>query len=172
MSISQLFIIAAIAFLVGQIKKGRPLVLLGMSAFLIYWLQPVQDNITLTFWLPTTTLIVTVLTWLLTSTPEVRGWKENLPAEIVLLGVILLLDLNRYFHLEGIFITTTPRPQWVIALFMVVIISVVLLTRLKEFPPILFVLAVFSLILIFVLVKAPSILNLFLTIASALHGKE
>ena len=69
MSISQLFIIAAIAFLVGQMKKGRSLALLGVSAFLIYWLQPIQKNITLTFWLPTATLVVTVLTWLLTSTP-------------------------------------------------------------------------------------------------------
>jgi hypothetical protein len=39
MSISQLFIIAAIAFLVGQLQKGRTLALLGVSAFLIYWLQ-------------------------------------------------------------------------------------------------------------------------------------
>ncbi len=80
MSISQLFIIAAIAFLVGQMKKGRSLALLGVSAFLIYWLQPIQKNVTLTFWLPAATLVVTVLTWLLTSTPEVRSWKQNLPA--------------------------------------------------------------------------------------------
>ena len=39
MSISLLFIIAAFAFLIGQLKTGRSLVLPGVSAFMIYWLQ-------------------------------------------------------------------------------------------------------------------------------------
>ena len=86
MSVSQLLIIAAIALLVGQLKKGWPLALLAVSAFIIYWLQPAQENITLTYWLPTATLVITLLTWLVTSTPEVRGWKQNLPALIVLFG--------------------------------------------------------------------------------------
>src|SRR5690348_3593970 len=119
MSISQLFIIAALAFLVGQIKMGRSLALLGVSTFLIYWLQPIQENIALTFWLPTATLILTVLAWLFTSAPEVRGWKQNFPAALVLVSVILLLDLNRYFHWMGIFITATPRLQWIVALFVI-----------------------------------------------------
>src|SRR5512138_1406968 len=113
MSLSQLFIIAAIAFLVGQLKKGRTLALLAVSAFIIYWLQPPQDNITLTYWLPTATLIITALTWLLTSTPEVRGWRQNLPAIMTIAGMMVLLDLNRYFRFDQIFITDTPRPQWV-----------------------------------------------------------
>src|SRR5574339_993389 len=103
MSVSQLFIIAATAFLVGQLKKGRSLALLGVSAFMIYWLQPHQNAISLIFWLPTATLIITVLAWLLTSTPEVRSWRQNLPAISVLLTVIVLIDLNRYFHFETVF---------------------------------------------------------------------
>ena len=134
MSISQLFIIAAIAFVVGQTKKGRSLALLAVSAFLIYWLQPIQENITLTFWLPTATLVVTMLAWLLTSTPEVRSWRENLPALLVLLGVILLLDLNRYFQLEGIFIIATPRPQWIVALFIILLVFALLITRQRACP--------------------------------------
>jgi alginate O-acetyltransferase complex protein AlgI len=172
MSISQLFIIAAIAFLVGQMKKGRSLALLGVSAFLIYWLQPVQENVTLTFWLPTTTLVVTVLTWLLTSTPEVRGWKQSLPAAIVLLAVIICLDLNRYFPLDGIFITATPRPQWIVALFSVLLVFTLLIARFREFPPVLFVIAAIGLIFIFVLIKLPSVLGLLLAAVSALRGKE
>src|SRR5512132_863178 len=103
MSASQLFIIAAIAFLVGQLKRGRSLALLGVSAFFIYWLQPPQEQITLTYWLPTATLVLTALVWLLTSTPEVRGWWQNAPALAVLLGVIVLMDLNRYFQFESFF---------------------------------------------------------------------
>ena len=172
MSISQLFIIAAIAFLVGQMKNGRTLALLGVSTFLIYWLQPVQENVTLTFWLPTATLVATVLTWLLTSTPEVRSWRQNLPAAMVLLAVIIYLDLNRYFQLEGIFITATPRPQWVIALFIILLVFAFLIARFREFPPVLFVIAAVGLIVIFVLIKLPSLLSLLLAVVSALRGKE
>jgi hypothetical protein len=81
MSIVQLFILAAIALLVGQLKKRRSLALLGVSAIVIYWLQPPQELVTLTFWFPTATLAVTFLAWLLTSTPEVRNWMQNLPSQ-------------------------------------------------------------------------------------------
>jgi D-alanyl-lipoteichoic acid acyltransferase DltB (MBOAT superfamily) len=172
MSISQLFIIAAIAFLIGQMKNGRTLVLLGVSAFLIYWLQPIQENITLTFWLPTATLVVTVLIWLLTSTPEVRSWKQNLPAVIVLLLVIFYLDLNRYFQWDEIFITATPRPQWIVVLFVILLALALVIARFREFPPVLFVIVVIGLTLLFVLIKVPSALSLFLDAVSRLRGKE
>src|SRR5687768_9157451 len=120
MSISQLFIIAAIAFLVGQLKRGRSLALLGVSAFFIYWLQPPQEQINLTYWLPTATLALTVLAWLLTSTPEVRRWRENLPAILILVAMVVLMDLNRYLGFESIFTTATPRLQWIALLFLVI----------------------------------------------------
>jgi len=172
MSISQLFIIAAIALLVGQMKKGRSLALLGVSAFLIYWLQPIQENITLTFWLPTATLVVTMLTWLLTSTPEVRTWKQNLPALLVLLGVIVLLDLNRFFQLEGIFIIATPRPQWIVVLFVILLVFAFLIAHFKQFPSILFVLAAITLILLFIFIKVPSLLSMLFETLSTIRGKE
>ena len=172
MSISQLFVIAAIAFLVGQLKKGRSLALLGVSAFLIYWLQPVQENITLTFWLPTVTLTVTVLIWLLTSTPEVRGWKQNLPAILILLAVIFLLDLNRYFQFEGIFISATPRLQWIVALFTTLLVFTILIAQLRRFPPVLLIMAALALIFLFIVVKVPSLLNHFLDALSSIRGKQ
>jgi len=172
MSISQLFIIAAIAFLVGQMKKGRSLALLGVSAFLIFWLQPVQANSTLTFWLPTGTLVVTMLTWLLTSTPEVRGWKQNLPSLLVLLSVILLLDLNRYFQLEGIFITATPRPEWIVILFVILLVLAFFIVQFRQFPSVLLSLAAVALILLFILIKMPAVLSRLFEALSALRGKE
>jgi len=172
MSISQLFIIAAVAFLVGQLKKGRSLALLGISAFIIYWLQPPQEQITLTFWLPTATLVVTILAWLLTSTPEVRGWKQNFPAIAVLLAVIVLMDLNRYFQLESIFTTNTPRLQWVAPLVFILLVFVFLIGRFREFPPVLFLIATIGLIFLFVLIKVPSALNMLFEAASAFRGKE
>ena len=172
MSLSQLFVIAAIAFLVGQIKKRRSLALLGVSAFLIYWLQPVQESVTLTFWLPTATLIVTILVWLLTSTPEVRDWRGNLPAILVLLGVMLLLDLNRYFGLDAIFVSATPRPQWVIGLLILLLFFVVLIAQFRQFPSVLFMLAVITLIFLFILIKIPSLLKHFSDVLSHIRGKQ
>lgn len=172
MSISQLFIIAALAFLVGQLKKGRSLALLGVSAFIIYWLQPPQGVITLTFWLPTATLVITILAWLLTSTPQVRGWKQNLPALAVLLGVILLLDLNRYFQIESIFTINTPRPQWVGALIVVLLVSAFLITQFRKFPAILYIVAVISLLFLFFFIKVPSAQSALSDMVSGLRGKE
>src|SRR6266542_4411137 len=172
MSISQLFIIAAVAVLVGQLKRGRPFVLLGVSAFIIYWLQAPQENITLTFWFPTATLVVTILAWLLTSAPEVRGWRQNLPAIAVLLAIVILMDLNRYFQLDQVFITATPRLQWVGALFLTLCTLAFLITRFRDLPPLLFISATIGLILLFVLVKAPAALSLLFKTLSAFRGKE
>ncbi|HLO17181.1 MAG TPA: MBOAT family O-acyltransferase [Anaerolineales bacterium] len=171
MSISQLFIIAAFAFLVGQLRRGRSLVLLGVSAFIIYWLQPPQDLITLTFWLPTLTLAITVFSWLVTSTPEVRSWKQNLTAITILLSMIIFMDLNRYFRLEAIFTSATPRPQWIIALIAVLLLIALLIAQFREFPPIVFAIVTIVLIGLFVLIKVPSALSTLFEMVSALRGK-
>jgi len=172
MSISQLFTIAAFAFLIGQLKTGRSLVLLGVSGFMIFLLQPAQRQITLTFWLPTATLVLTGLAWLLTSTPEVRGWKQNLPATVVLLGVILVVDLNRYFQVESILSAATPRLQLIAAVLAVFILLGLALARWREFPPVFFVLAAFGVILLFLLTKVPSALSALFEALSAFRGKE
>lgn len=170
MSVSQLFIIAAIAFLVGQLERGRSLALLGVSAFFIYWLQPPQEQITLTFWLPTATLALTVLAWVLTSTSEVRGWKENLPAILVLLGVILFIDLNRYFRLEAIFTPATPRLQWVGLIIIVVAVVGFILARLRRLSAI-SVVAALALIGLFVAVKAPGLFSQLFQVIAEFRGK-
>jgi alginate O-acetyltransferase complex protein AlgI len=172
MSISQLFIIAAVAFLVGQLKKGRSSTLLAVSAFMVYWLQPVQDVVTLTFWLPTATLTITFLAWLLTSSPEVRGWRQNFSAGAVLLGVVILMDLNRYFQFESVFTIHTPRVQWIGALIVVILIFAFLLARFRTYPPVLFFFAISGLIFLFVLIKVPSVLSVIAETVSTVRGKE
>ncbi len=171
MSVSQLFVLAALAFLIGALKTGRRLLLLGVSALIIYWLQPIQDQVTLSFWLPTATLLITVLSWLLTSTPEVRGWRQNLPAAATLLGVILLVDLVRYFQLGSIFTASSPRPQWVVLVLAVFILLALVLARRKEVPQILLILAVMGVIGLFILLKLPSLSSILLEQASTLRGK-
>ncbi|HUE99534.1 MAG TPA: MBOAT family O-acyltransferase, partial [Anaerolineales bacterium] len=131
-----------------------------------------QEQITLTFWLPTATLVVTVLAWLLTSTPEMRGWKQNFPATAVLLGVIVWMDLNRYFGFESMFTIATPRLQWVCALILILMGVAFVIVRFREFPSILFLIAIVGLVLLFVLIKVPAVLSIFFQAISAIRGKE
>ena len=109
MTIVQIAILALVAIVIGRLPKGRELALLAVSAFVIFWLQPVQPLVSLSFWIPVATLSVTILAWVLTSTPDARNWKQNWPAVTVLAGVSLLMDLNHYFKLDQVFISDTPR---------------------------------------------------------------
>lgn len=172
MSISQLFIVAIIAYLVGQFKRGRSLALLGVSAFFIYWLQPPQEQITLTFWLPTATLVITSLTWLLTSTPEARTWKQNGPAVLVLVSVAALMDLNRYFRFDSIFTIETPRVQWVALLILFLLAIAFVLARFKQFPSLLLLIGAFVLVLLFAFVKIPALPNLLFDVIATIRGKS
>jgi len=172
MTLSQLFILAFLALLVGRLKRGRSLILLGSSAFIIYWLQPMQKDITLTYWLPTATLAITVLIWLLTSSPEVRSWKQNYPAILILSGVVLLFDLNRYFKLETIFTAATPRPQWLVILLMLLVALGFWLSRFKEPTSLLFVLATAAIILLFVVIKTPLVFSRLFDEISRLREKD
>src|SRR6185369_3173282 len=119
MAAEQVAILATVAIVVNLFKRGRSLALLAVSTFVVYWLQPPQEPVNLTFWLPTFTLVLTVASWLLTSVPEKRTWQENWGAIAVLSIVVLFFDLNRYFKLENLFVTDTPRIQ----LALVVIIA-------------------------------------------------
>ncbi len=118
MTVFQLGIFALAALAIGRLKRSRELALLGVSVFVIYWLQPPQEFVSLVFWLPTATIGLTIFVWLWVATPEVRGWKHNWPAALVILAVVLLVDLNQFFGFEKIYMTTTPR-LWMIAAAMV-----------------------------------------------------
>ena len=172
MSITQLLALAGLAIGIGQLKKGRSLALLAVSGLIVYWLQPPQSPISLTFWFPTATLGITSLSWLLTSTPETRGWKQNWSAVAVLLGVVVFVDMNRYFRLEQFFITTTPRFQWVATLVLAVMALALLVARARQFPSGIFVLATIGLVIILVFLKMPSVLSMIVEAGSALRGRD
>jgi len=172
MSVLQVLILACVAILVNQLHKGRSFVLLGVSALVIYWIQPVQDSITLTFWIPTFTLMLTVIFWLITSTLEVRSWKQNWGAVLVLLGVVILVDLNRYFQITSLFIADTPRVQLVLVALLGFAIVSFLLSRVKKFLAIVFVVATLGLVAMLVLLKIPSALTTLIETVISLRGKD
>jgi alginate O-acetyltransferase complex protein AlgI len=109
MGITQIFVLALIAIVLGRLKRGRSLILLAASSLVIYWLQPVQSSSSLTFWFPTFTLLVIVFSWWITFFSAEQTWRTNLPALLVMAGVVLMMGMRRYIHLEPVIVMETSR---------------------------------------------------------------
>ena len=171
MSVTQIAILAIVAVLVNQVKKGRALALLGASALVVYWLQPHQTSANLTFWFPTCTLLLAFIFWLVTSVPEVRSWNQNWSAVVILLGVMILVDLNRYLGIEYFFIANTPRFQFVVAALLGIALIGFSLARVREFRPIMFSLLIIGLIVILFVIKSPLVLTKLTEIIADFRGK-
>jgi len=172
MTVLQLGVFALAAVIIGRLKRGRGLTLLGMSVFAVYWLQPPQEYPSLAFWLPTATLALTILVWVLVARREARSWKQNWPAWLVIAGVILLVDLNQFFGFEKIHTTATPR-LWMMAM-VAAFYSIFLLAALKYSRAHGFLLAtVFVLIvLLFICLKTPSLITKSLDFIDSLRGQQ
>ncbi len=172
MTVVEIAILAGIAVFVGWLGKGRKLALLAVSALVLYWLQPHQEPVNLMFWLPTLTLIAAVLSWLITATPESRSWKVNRGAVLVLLGVIALVDLNRFFQFDWFFSVETPRVQWIALVILLVSGIAFILARLGKFNRFVLMLAVVALIGLLLLIKTPSAAAWLFEAVATLRGKE
>jgi len=109
MPITFVLVLAGVSGLIGLLQKGRGLVILAVSAFLVFLFQPRLPDPSQTFWLPVLTLALAVLGWALTTPSVLQAWRSNLPALLVLLAVSLFFALNRYFQLESLFEVRTPR---------------------------------------------------------------
>ena len=172
MTILQISILAVVALLLGRLNKGRQLALLAVSAFVVFWLQGAEPFVSLGFWLPTGTLLITVVAWALTSAPEMRGWKENWPAAAVLAGVSLLVDLNRYFKITQVYMSTTPPVRLTVLVLVSIAAAALVLARWQKSHPLLQVLAFIAIILIFVFLKTPALTKLALTYLASTHGQN
>lgn len=112
MLIRDIFIFAALALVFRLFSRGksRGWFLLIASVLIIYWMQPAMPLRSLDFWLPTLTLAITVFSWLLTVEAEQQTEQQNWLTAGVLVLMVLLIALTRYFSLEGIFTANRP-PQ-------------------------------------------------------------
>ena len=96
MSVLQILALTGLAVLLGLLRRGRNLALVGLGALVIYWIQPSSPVFpSLSFWLPTLTLFITVLAWAITAPPEARGLRSNWPGLAVLCGAILLVAFSK-----------------------------------------------------------------------------
>ncbi len=172
MTILQISILAAVALVLGRLPKGRQLALLAISEFVVFWLQPAEPFLSFVFWLPVATLTITVLAWALTSTPEMRTWKHNWPAITILVGIVLLMDLNRHFNLTQVYMSTTPPLTLTLIALIVISAAALLITQWQRSHRILQVMALIAIILLFIFLKVPQLTNYVLAFLSVVRGQN
>jgi alginate O-acetyltransferase complex protein AlgI len=170
MTIVQLGIFALIAIVIGRLKNGRELGMLGASVFILFWLQPAQQFVSLAFWIPFCTLALTILIWLLISTPESRSWKLNWPSLLVIAGLVLLVDLNQFLGLEKIYMTTTPRLWMVAAAFALYLIFLFVVARQLDRLKFLLTAVFIGIILLFVYLKTPFLISKSFEVMGTMRG--
>ncbi len=164
MSVLQILILIGLAVLLGLLRRGRSLALVGLSALVIYWIQPAGTIFpSLSFWFPTLTLFVTVLSWMINAPPEARGFRGNWPALAILVGVILFVIV---FPAQSWLQFPSPDSLGLLALALVLFIVFSWgLSLLKAQNRFLLVTFALGFLAIFIFLKTPSLYErvLFLT---------
>ena len=136
--------------------KFAPRFLLCASVLAIYWLQPALPIRGLDFWLPTLTLFIAVWGWVLTSPPEERAWRRNLPTLLLLLALVLVIALTRYFSASGVITPSRPPQVQQILLFLAVSALIIfLISKIRLNSTRWLWIGIAELLLLFVILKLP-----------------
>jgi alginate O-acetyltransferase complex protein AlgI len=91
-------------------KLPRGWFLLCISSLAVFWLQPALPIRYLDFWLPVATLSLAVFSWAITTQPETRNIKGNLPTLLTVAGIVFTLGLTRLITFTGLIAPSRP-PQ-------------------------------------------------------------
>ena len=161
MTIIQILIVAIVAFFWGMVmrERGRAWFLLVASVIVIFWLQPALPIRGIDFWIPVATLVITIFSWYITAHEEARRAGKNWVVIAVVTGIVLLLNLTRYFPVAQFL--TASRPPQIEIYFAILFVSglvFLLLTRLKKFNRALLSISFITLIVIFLAIKIPALI--------------
>jgi D-alanyl-lipoteichoic acid acyltransferase DltB (MBOAT superfamily) len=169
-TILQIAVLSVLAAGIGQLRRGRELGMLAISALAVFWLQPALGGSTLQYWLPVATLGMVVLSWALTSGPGARSLRRNWPAFAVLALVILFVELSRYTGLQAVFGALTPRLSLVVGALAGVAALTFLLLRWERSQRLWRWVALAVIILIFIVLKTPGLAARLLGYLGSLRG--
>ena len=102
MAIEQILVLAAFAFVLGILARGRGRVywLLAASILLVFWMQSPLPLRGLDFFLPLFSIGLVVLSWALTATPETRRAPETRVSAALILLLILGIAATRYLPFD------------------------------------------------------------------------
>ncbi|MCX8061129.1 MAG: hypothetical protein N3D16_00965 [Anaerolineales bacterium] len=158
MSITQVFLLVAIAMFCGLFKntRYRNLILIIFSLLIYYRLQPATPIRFLDFWFPTFAIALALLTWIATQNNLADSLKENWTVLLIALLTITTIAGNRYLTLCCI--TATRPPQiWgvILALCGFLILGFLMLSKFSFRLRLTFLAILF--IGIFILFKTPEI---------------
>lgn len=170
MQLSHIFILASLAvlFRLAPANARRWLVFLA-SIVCLYWLQPALPIRTLSFWLPTATLVIALLGWLLTTfqreEPEegdlAVDHRSDATAGGLLLFMILVIGLTRYLGDGDWLLAAMPPPAGLLipelALLGVLLAGAAFFLWRKGAPGWLLGLGIAILLLLLVVLKTPAL---------------
>ncbi|MEO8357228.1 MAG: MBOAT family O-acyltransferase [Chloroflexota bacterium] len=147
------------ALLVGTLTRGawRTYLLLAISVFAVYWLQPAIPLRSFDFWLPSITLALIVLIWFMTSRPGAWRARSNLIALFIIATVATLVDLSRYFLPDSLSVTTPPRFILFIAFATLITVGIASITWISRRAVLILAVVIAVLITLLVILKTPSL---------------
>jgi alginate O-acetyltransferase complex protein AlgI len=157
LTILQILVLVGLAALVGRLRRGRQLVLLAVSASVIFWLQPAESVTSLAYWLPLATLTVTTVAWAVASSPETRSWSQTWPAVGVMAAVTLCVGAGRHLGIQWSAALEAPRLRYVAAVLPVGLVFVLVLHLWRQQRRLVMWMAALGLIALFVLLKTPEL---------------
>lgn len=163
MTIIQILIIVFFTLLFAILKRGRDWFLLIASILTILWLQPALPIRGFDFWIPLATLLITIFTWLITTDDKFN--RKNIFTLVIIVSIILLINVTRYFSFAQIF--TPSRPPQIEITFIIFLIFGLLLFLLRKISASFLTFGLILLIGIFLILKIPA---LTLWLASILRG--
>jgi alginate O-acetyltransferase complex protein AlgI len=155
-----IFAILILAYRLLLRRLSRGWVLLVLSCLSVFWLQPALPIRYLDFWLPVGTLALTVFAWAVTAPPEDRSLKNNLPALLVVGGIVVLMGLTRFITQTGLI--TPGRPPQIFPILAVVLVVGAFtwaVARQKRTNPVLLAGGIILLITLLVVLKYPPLTN-------------
>jgi alginate O-acetyltransferase complex protein AlgI len=160
MGLTQIAASVLTSVLVGALTRGaaRTYSLLALSVLAVYWFQPVVPLRSFDFWLPSLSLAFVVLVWFVTSPPGAWRARQNAIGLFIIVGIVTLVDLSRYFSSQPIITGTTP-PQFIqyLAFLAAAILIILVFTLLSRRSFIILSVVIILILAILVILKSPAL---------------
>src|SRR5687767_4186933 len=162
MGLLQIGVSVLAALLVGVLTRTRDTLrtylLLALSVLAVYWFQPVLPLRSFDFWLPTLSLALVILVWFITSETESWRSRQNLYGLLIIIGLVTILDLSRYFFPDPLFTATIPPPFIIfLAFFIALAVVILIIARLSRTYKWMLSFPIILLITILVILKSPTL---------------
>lgn len=158
MQLLDLVVFAISSALIGLLMRGRNRMslLLALSVWAIFWLQPSSNIKNLGFWLPMVTLGITILSWVFVTPIEKLSWRENWKSALIIVFMVMVWALLPYIKFPKSFeFSPMPVVEQALIGLSIIVLAAGLLSRMHR--PILLWVALFIILTIFVIIKTPKL---------------